>query len=265
MPMVNCLVGWKSLAQAALFQLDFSGCWSRISSCTGRADFSAALCVTVLPGRCRWCLVRTSTAVLPKRTTRPTGLQASQCTMCVWAFLGNRCMFSVLGSAPETPSGWCVGIVGTAPPGTEEVSSCPGFALSGASCYSQHCHWPLPQFNWSSEAIQTSFSQLGIMEQSTWVRFEEEEEVTVETSRRTSRTKNISTSSSLSSSLSSVGSTSMERRMADFTAALDVEQFSAHLNDKYAVLQDLHATTDNLGWSSLVLNGTQDEAIGQRQ
>ena len=24
--------------------------------------------------------------------------------------------------APETPSGWCVGIVGTAPPGTEEVS-----------------------------------------------------------------------------------------------------------------------------------------------
>ena len=53
MPMVYCLVGWKSLAQAALFQLDFSGCWSRISSCTGRADFSAALCVTVLPGRCR--------------------------------------------------------------------------------------------------------------------------------------------------------------------------------------------------------------------
>ena len=49
-------------------------------------------------------------------------LQASQCTMCVWAFLGNRCIFSVLGSAPETPSGWCVGIVGTAPPGTEEVS-----------------------------------------------------------------------------------------------------------------------------------------------
>ena len=122
MPMVYCLVGWRSFGQAALFQLDFSGCWSRISSCTGRADFSAALCVTVLPGRCRWCLVRTSTAVLPKRTTRPTGLQASQCTMCVWAFLGNRCMFSVLGSAPETPSGWCVGIVGTAPPGTEEVS-----------------------------------------------------------------------------------------------------------------------------------------------
>merc|ERR1712223_254002 len=105
------------------------------------------------------------------------------------------------------------------------------------------------------------FSQLGIMEQSTWVRFEEEEEAAVETSRRTSRTKNISTSSSLSS----IGSTSMERRMADFTAALDVEQFSAHLNDKYAVLQDLHATCDNLGWSSLVLNGTQDEAIGQRQ
>ena len=103
------------------------------------------------------------------------------------------------------------------------------------------------------------------MEQSTWVRFEEEEEVAVETSRRTSRTKNISTSSSLSSSLSSIGSTSMERRMADFTAALDVEQFSAHLNDKYAVLQDLHATCDNLGWSSLVLNGTQDEAFGQRQ
>merc|ERR1711970_1533011 len=104
------------------------------------------------------------------------------------------------------------------------------------------------------------------MEQSSWVRFEEEEEATLtamETSRR--RSKNISTSSSLSSSLSSVGSTSMERRMADFTAALDVGQFSAHLNDKYAVLQDLHATSDNLGWSSLVLNGTQDEAIGQRQ
>ena len=62
--------------------------------------------------------------------------------VCVWAFLGNRCIFSVLGSAPETPSGWCVGIVGTAPPGTEEVSSCPGFALSGASCYSSH--WSLP-------------------------------------------------------------------------------------------------------------------------
>merc|ERR1719350_1159773 len=102
------------------------------------------------------------------------------------------------------------------------------------------------------------------MEQSTWARFEEEEEVAVETSRRNSRTKNIS-SSSLSSSLSSIGSTSMERRMADFTAALDVEQFSAHLNDKYAVLQDLHATSDNLGWSSLVLNGTQDEPSSQRQ
>merc|ERR1739844_503007 len=55
---------------------------------------------------------------------------------------------------------------------------------------------------------------------------------------------------------------SMEKRMADFTAALDVEQFSAHLNDKYAVLQDLHATSDNLGWSSLILNGTQES---QRQ
>merc|ERR1712076_320270 len=73
----------------------------------------------------------------------------------------------------------------------------------------------------------------------------------------------ISTSSSLSSSLSSVGSTSMEKRMADFTADLDVEQFSAHLNDKYAVLQGLHATSDNLGWSSLILNGTSQES--QRQ
>merc|ERR1712038_788936 len=97
------------------------------------------------------------------------------------------------------------------------------------------------------------------MEQSAWVRFEEEDEV-MEASRR--RTKNSSTSSSLSSSLSSIGSTSMEKRMADFTAALDVEQFSAHLNDKYAVLQDLHATSDNLGWSSLILNGTQES---QRQ
>ena len=123
MSMVYCLVGWKSLAQAALFQLDFSGCWSRISSCTGRADFSAALCVTVLPGRCRWCLVRTSTstAILPKRSARPTGFHAPQCTMCVWAFLGNRCMFSVL-NCTRNPNGWCVGIVGTAPPGTEEVS-----------------------------------------------------------------------------------------------------------------------------------------------
>ena len=124
MPMVYCLVGWKSLAQAALFQLDFSGCWSRISSCTGRADFSAALCVTVLPGRCRWCLVRTSTstAILPKRTARPTGFHASECTMCVGL---PRKSLHILGSqlsAPETPSGWCVGIVGTAPPGTEEVS-----------------------------------------------------------------------------------------------------------------------------------------------
>jgi len=100
------------------------------------------------------------------------------------------------------------------------------------------------------------------MEQSSWVRFEEEDEATLETSRR--RSKNISTSSSsLSSSLSSIGSTSMEKRMADFTADLDVEQFSAHLNDKYAVLQGLHATSDNLGWSSLILNGTSQES--QRQ
>merc|ERR1712130_433449 len=106
---------------------------------------------------------------------------------------------------------------------------------------------------------ETFNSSLG-MEQSSWVRFEEEEETTLETSRR--RSKNISTSSSLSSS---IGSTSMEKRMADFTAALDVEQFSAHLNDKYAVLQDLHATSDNLGWSSLILNGTQEGGTGQRQ
>merc|ERR1712012_1523851 len=100
-------------------------------------------------------------------------------------------------------------------------------------------------------------------EQSTWVRFEEEEEVAVEKSRRTSRTKNISTSSSLSSSLSSIGSTSMERRMADFTAALDVEQFSAHLNDKYAVLQDLHATCDNLGRSSPAVKGSDCDRDSQ--
>merc|ERR1712025_1329993 len=118
------------------------------------------------------------------------------------------------------------------------------------------------QFNRSSEArdIQLLIRR---MEQSSWVRFEEEEEeATLETSRR--RSKNISTSSSsLSSSLSSIGSTSMEKRMADFTADLDVEQFSAHLNDKYAVLQGLHATSDNLGWSSLILNGTSQES--QRQ
>merc|ERR1711934_482326 len=112
------------------------------------------------------------------------------------------------------------------------------------------------QFKRSSEARDI---QLISMEQSSWVRFEEEDEATMETSRR--RSKNISTSSSLSS----IGSTSMEKRMADFTAALDVEQFSAHLNDKYAVLQDLHATSDNLGWSSLVLNGTQEGGTSQRQ
>merc|ERR1711974_597692 len=105
---------------------------------------------------------------------------------------------------------------------------------------------------------ETFNSSLRIMEQSSWVRFEEEEESPLETSRR--RSKNISTSS-----LSSIGSTSMEKRMADFTAALDVEQFSANLNDKYAVLQDLHATSDNLGWSSLILNGTQEGGTGQRQ
>merc|ERR1711974_477697 len=110
---------------------------------------------------------------------------------------------------------------------------------------------------------ETFNSSLRIMEQSSWVRFEEEEESPLETSRR--RSKNISTSSSLSSSLPSIGSTSMEKRMADFTAALDVEQFSAHLNDKYAALQDLHATSDNLGWSSLILNGTQEGGTGQRQ
>merc|ERR1712045_471883 len=113
------------------------------------------------------------------------------------------------------------------------------------------------QFNRSSEARDI---QLISMEQSSWVRFEEEDEATMETSRR--RSKNISTSSSLSSSLSSIGSTSMEKRMADFTAALDVEQCSAHLNDKYAVLQDLHAISDNLGWSSIIFNGTQES---QRQ
>merc|ERR1711974_109614 len=110
---------------------------------------------------------------------------------------------------------------------------------------------------------ETFSSSLRIMEQSSWVRFEEEEESPLETSRR--RSKNISTSSSLSSSLSSIGSTSMEKRMADFTAALDVEQFSAQLNDKYAVLQDLNATSATLGWSSLILNGTQEGGTGQRQ
>ena len=97
MPMVNCLVGWKSLAQAALFQLDFSGCWSRISSCTGRADFSAALCVTVLPGRCRWCLVRTSTAILPKRSARPTGFCRPHSAPCVCVGLPRKSVH-ILGS-----------------------------------------------------------------------------------------------------------------------------------------------------------------------
>ena len=159
MPMVYCLVGWKSLAQAALFQLDFSGCWSRISSCTGRADFSAALCVTVLPGRCRgmdgaWY----GPAPAPPFCQRgPLAQLAStpHSAPCVWAFLGNRCMFSVL-NCTRNPE-WVVRRhCGDGPAGYRGGVS----ALSGASCYSQHCHWPLPQFNRSSEAIQTSFPNL---------------------------------------------------------------------------------------------------------
>ena len=154
------VVGWKSLAQAALFQLDFSGCWSRISSCTGRADFSAALCVTVLPGRCRWCLVRTSTAILPKRSAHPTGFCRPHSAPCVCVGLPRKSVH-ILGSrfCTRNPE-WVVRRhCGDGPAGYRGGVS----ALSGASCYSQHCHWPLPQFNRSSEAIQTSFPQLGIL------------------------------------------------------------------------------------------------------
>ena len=120
------VVGWKSLAQAALFQLDFSGCWSRISSCTGRADFSAALCVTVLPGRCRGMDGAWYGPAPPFCQRGPLAQLASSphSAPCVCVGLPRKSLH-ILGSqlsAPETPSGWCVGIVGTAPPGTEEVS-----------------------------------------------------------------------------------------------------------------------------------------------
>ena len=52
-----------------------------------------------------------------------------------------------------------------------------------------------------------------------------------------------------------LGDVEMERRMADCSAGLDVGQLAAQLQDKYAVLQDLHATSADLGWSSSVLHG----------
>ena len=177
------------------------------------------------------------------------------------------CEIGAFRAAAENLGPWCVGTGRDGAAGysssskSEEVSA----ARVSPSAARHVTPRTLPPSHLSSTGAvkqETFNSSLG-MEQSSWVRFEEEEETTLETSRR--RSKNISTSSSLSSSLSSIGSTSMEKRMADFTAALDVEQFSAHLNDKYAVLQDLHATSDNLGWSSLILNGTQEGGTGQRQ
>ena len=82
-----------------------------------------------------------------------------------------------------------------------------------------------------------------------WVTFEEDHV------RQRTKNNSSSSSTSLSSSLSSLGSTTMERRMADFSAGLDVGQLAAQLQDKYAVLQDLHATSADLGWSSSVLHG----------
>jgi hypothetical protein len=84
-----------------------------------------------------------------------------------------------------------------------------------------------------------------------WVRFEEEEGARQEEGGR--RGKGDSSSSSLSSSpSSSTGcSTTMEQRMADFEMRLDVEQLAAAMQDKYAVLQLLHCSSD-LGWSSAV-------------
>ena len=82
-----------------------------------------------------WCLVRTSTAVLPKRTARPTGFQASQCTMCVGL---PRKSVHILGSrfCTRNPE-WVVRRhCGDGPAGYRGGVS----ALSGASCYSQHCH-----------------------------------------------------------------------------------------------------------------------------
>ena len=87
---------------------------------------------------------------LPNSLPRPTVHH-----VCVWAFLGNRCMFSVL-NCTRNPEWVLRRHCGDGPAGYRGGVS----ALSGASCYSQHCHWPLPQFNRSSEAIQTSFLNL---------------------------------------------------------------------------------------------------------
>lgn len=82
-----------------------------------------------------------------------------------------------------------------------------------------------------------------------WVTFDEDQ------GRQRTKNNSSSSSTSLSSSLSSLGSSTMERRMADFSASLDVGQLAAQLQDKYAVLQDLHATSADLGWSTSVLHG----------
>ena len=130
MPMVYCLVACSWLGKFSTgCTLSTGFLWLLVT------DFfvhwqSGFLCSTLRHRFARsvpwhgWCLVRTSTstAILPKRTARPTGFHAPQCTMCVGL---PRKSVHTLGSrllAPETPSGWCVGIVGTAPPGTEEVS-----------------------------------------------------------------------------------------------------------------------------------------------
>ena len=115
------VVGWKSLAQAALFQLDFSGCWSRISSCTGRADFSAAgsaspFCPVLVPAT-GWH--RDSC----QRRARPTPLPCQAPAPCVPPF----CEIGAFRAAPENLGPWCVGTSRDGPAGYSEVSSCPGF------------------------------------------------------------------------------------------------------------------------------------------
>ena len=85
------------------------------------------------------------------------------------------------------------------------------------------------------------------MQQAAWITFEEEG------TKGTIEKTLSSTLSSLSSLLSSLGSGStMEKYIAEIQASLDIEQFSAHLGDKYAALQQLQHCQD-LGWSRQLL------------
>ena len=91
MPMVYCLVACSWLEKFSTgCTLSTGFLWLLVT------DFfvhwqSGFLCSTLRHRFARsvpwhgWCLVRTSTstAILPKRTARPTGFHAPQCTMCV--------------------------------------------------------------------------------------------------------------------------------------------------------------------------------------